>query len=77
MKNVKKKCFTFSGLLYYLTESYDSAFYLSSALFFMGGAVMSLPVLKYHKSADMYFSRSTSTIETQTFDDYGQDDDYD
>ena len=43
----------------------------------MGGAVMSLPVLKYHKSADMYFSRSTSTIETQTFDDYGQDDDYD
>ena len=33
----------------------------------MAGAVMSLPILKFHKPEDMY-SRSTSTMTTQTFD---------
>ena len=63
----------FSGLLYNVTETYDVAFYLSAAMFLMGGAVMTLPVLELHdfskatttaKSA--YYARSTSTITTQT-----------
>jgi len=37
----------------------------------MGGAVMALPVLKFHKAPGppIHATRSTSTIETQTFDD--------
>ena len=66
-ENILMNQFFFSGLLYSLSESYTSAFYLSSALFFMAGAVMSLPILKFHKPEDMY-SRSTSTMTTQTFD---------
>ena len=61
----------FLGLLYNLTESYDCAFYLAASLFLMGGAVMALPVLKFHKAPGppIHATRSTSTIETQTFDD--------
>ena len=62
----------FPGLLYNLTQSYDCAFYLASSLFLMGGLVMALPVLKFHKSDGehpIHVTRSTSTIETQTFDD--------
>ena len=68
-----------SGLLYNITETYDCAFYLAASLFLIAGAVMSLPVLKFHKpnkngsnyvtnsgNSEVY-SRSTSSIETQTF----------
>ena len=61
----------FLGLLYNLTESYDCAFYFAASLFLMGGAVMALPVLKFHKAPGppIHATRSTSTIETQTFSD--------
>ena len=62
----------FLGLLYNLTESYDCAFYFAASLFLMGGAVMALPVLKFHKAdpgRPIHATRSTSTIETQTFSD--------
>jgi len=60
-----------AGLLYNLTESYDCAFYFAASLFLMGGAVMALPVLKFHKAPGppIHATRSTSTIETQTFSD--------
>ena len=64
--------FLLLGLLYNLTESYDCAFYFAASLFLMGGAVMALPVLKFHKAdpgRPIHATRSTSTIETQTFSD--------
>ena len=73
-----KNVFSIAGMLYNLTESYDCAFYLAASLFLIAGAVMSLPVLKFHKpnkdgsnyatTSDIeVYSRSTSSIETQTF----------
>ena len=75
---VTKRFFSIAGMLYNLTESYDCAFYLAASLFLIAGAVMSLPVLKFHKpnkngsnyatTSDIeVYSRSTSSIETQTF----------
>ena len=60
----------FLGMLLTLTGRSESAFYLSSALFFMSGAVMSLPILKFHPKDQQrpLYSRSTSTMTTQTFD---------
>ena len=60
-----------SGMLSALTGRSESAFYLSSGLFFMSGAVMSLPILKFHpkdQQQQPLYSRSTSTMTTQTFD---------
>lgn len=66
-----------AGLLYNLTKSYDCAFYLSASLFFMGGAVMALPILKYHKPQSKQqpssYNKSMSSIETQTFVDQDED----
>ena len=59
------------GMLSALTGRSESAFYLSSGLFFMSGAVMSLPILKFHpkdQQQQPLYSRSTSTMTTQTFD---------
>ena len=58
------------GMLSALTGRSESAFYLSSGLFFMSGAVMSLPILKFHPKDQQQslYSRSTSTMTTQTFD---------
>lgn len=63
-----------AGLLFNLTKTYDCAFYLSASLFFMGGSVMSLPILKYHKSSQSpSYNKSMSSIETQTFVDQDED----